>query len=355
LNKQIIEYKALGLMSGTSLDGLDLCNASFYLEKNKWTFKINNSTTYPYSSEWHDKLKNAQHLSGILLQKLHTDYGNYLGKTAKKFIELNKINPQIISSHGHTVFHEPQNQFTFQLGNGANIAAKSRIKTVCDFRSTDIALNGQGAPLVPIGDLILFNNYQACLNLGGFSNISIKKNELIAFDICPVNIVLNYLSNLLGLQYDKNGAIAKSGLFHQELFDELNNIEFYNNTPPKSLGREWLEQVFKPIVDKYDLDISTKLNTITRHIAKQIGNTIKFHKINTPILLTGGGTKNNFLTECLRAEDISLSIPNQELIDFKEALIFGFLGILRELEITNTLNSVTGAMKNNIGGCIYLP
>jgi anhydro-N-acetylmuramic acid kinase len=342
-------------MSGTSLDGLDLCFATFSLSNESWSYKINRCKTLEYSDYWVNKLKNAQILNAEDLVKLDHEYGVYLGKQAKEFITSIELEPDLIASHGHTVFHNPKLNFTKQIGNGAQLAVSSGFKTCCDFRTTDVALGGQGAPLVPIGDLKLFPNFNACLNLGGFSNISIKEESMLAFDICPTNIVLNKLANELGKEFDKSGAIARRGSINLELLQELNSLNYYNLIGPKSLGREWVEEKTYPILNKYDIKTKDKLHTYCVHISAQIKNVVKFANITDKILVTGGGVKNDFLMESFENEGLNITIPNLELIDFKEALIFAFLGLLRFIKIPNTLSSVTGARKDSISGCIYLP
>lgn len=342
-------------MSGTSLDGLDLCYAHYKLNNGNWEFVIKHSETISYNQEWLKKLTNAPKLNGEELTLLNQQFGKYLGLKAKFFCFQNNISPDFIASHGHTIFHNPNSGYTLQIGNGAEIATNSKIKTCCDFRTTDIALGGQGAPLVPIGDKYLFSKYDACLNLGGFSNISTNTKDAIAFDICPVNMVLNALANELGFDYDKNGNNAKSGILNKELFQNLNELNYYKNPAPKSLGREWVEETINPILRNSTISIQDKLNTFCHHIAEQVTISTKQQNIKNPILTTGGGAKNTFLIECFRKYGLEINIPSEEIVDFKEALIFGFLGVLRVLEIPNTLSSVTGAKKDSISGCIYLP
>ncbi len=346
-------YNVIGLMSGTSLDGLDIAYCSFILNNNSWQYKILKAKTVEYSAEWLEKLKTIHNKSAFELVSADIEYGKYIGKFVKEFIDENNINVDFICSHGHTIFHQPQKGITYQLGNGNNIKAVTGVSVINDYRTYDVAIGGQGAPLVPIGDELLFANYNYCINLGGFANISYNKDgKRIAFDICPVNIALNYLTNKIGEKFDNNGSYASKGKLNTELLNELNKIQFYSEKPPKSLGREWLEKVFIPIIEKYDISINDKLNTICEHIAIQITNIINKDKLGT-VLVTGGGAYNSFLISLLKNKtNNEIIIPDKSTIDYKEALIFAFLGILKIRNEINCLSSVTGAKKDNIGGII---
>ncbi|RLD62689.1 MAG: anhydro-N-acetylmuramic acid kinase [Bacteroidetes bacterium] len=345
----------ISLMSGTSLDGVDIAFCCFELLSQKWNYKIIEAETIPYNKEWRNKLKSANELDAFHFIELHNQFGNFLGSCINSFIDKKKIQKvDFVSSHGHTIFHQPEKNITFQLGAGASIAAKTDITTISDFRSLDVLLDGQGAPLVPIGDMLLFPEFDYCLNLGGFSNISFNENEKrIAFDICPVNIIINYLANTLNKSFDKNGEIAKKGKLNKNLLAELNNIEYYKKPFPKSLAKEWLISDFIPIIKKFDLTVEDKLRTIYEHIAIQITN-ITNKKNDNSILITGGGAHNKFLIELLKQKSKNkIVIPDKDIVDFKEALIFAFLGVLRHKKIPNCLSSVTGAKFDNIGGNIY--
>lgn len=351
-------YNVIGVMSGTSLDGIDLCYCSFELSNDqKWSYKINKADTVKLDDQLKTKLSEAIQYSGLELSLLNNELGNYIGEQINLFLKRNNIHLSsidFISSHGHTIFHQPQKKLTLQIGNGANISAISKIPVICDFRSIDVAMNGQGAPLVPIGDELLFSEYNYCLNLGGIANISFNESEKrMAFDICPTNIVLNRLSKIKNLEFDDKGKLAKSGTIHQSLFNELNSLSFYSDTFPKSLGIEWIEKNIFPILYKYSIDTKDLLRTFTEHIAFQISRNTN---LGSSILITGGGAKNEFLIE--RISELSKTItiiPSKELIDFKEALVFGFLGVLRYRKEINVLKSVTGSITDNIGGCIYHP
>lgn len=341
-------------MSGTSLDGLDICYAQFQLQS-KWNFDIKTAKTISLPKELKSKLKNAISHSGLELSLLNNQLGNFIGESINQFLLNNNINKNeidFISTHGHTIFHQPEKQLTLQIGNGANISAITKLPVVCDFRTTDLALNGNGAPLVPIGDQLLFSEYDYCINLGGISNISYQiKDDRIAFDICPVNMVLNYLANQLGSDYDKNGDFAKAGQIITPLYEQLNQLEYYKKEAPKSLGYEWVENKIFPLLK--NLKNEDLLRTFIEHIAFQISQHLTS---NGKAIFTGGGTHNTFLMERIQqVAKTEIIIPNKELVDFKEALIFGFLGVLRWRNEINVLKSVTGATSNNIGGCVYNP
>lgn len=343
-------------MSGTSLDGLDIAYCSFEISDNKWSFKINHAITVNFPNIITEKLKFAAKMSGLDLMKIHNELGDFIGKSINNFIHSNNIDKNdidCISSHGHTIFHQPEINLTTQIGNGANISAITKLPVVCDFRTTDVALGGQGAPLVPIGDQLLFSEYDYCINLGGIANISYQdNNKRIAFDICPVNIVLNKLAKELGATYDKNGALAQSGKIDTDLLAQLNNLDYYKKPHPKSLGIEWMENKVFPIINSSLISTEDKLNTFVEHIAIQFSSVITSN--NKKILLSGGGTFNSFLVERIKATtNNEIIIPSNQTIDFKEALIFAFLGALRLRKEVNCLQSVTGANQDNIGGCIY--
>lgn len=338
-------------MSGTSLDGMDICLTEFSENAGKWNYKILAAETISYSEKWLENLKRAERSSGAALMELHEEYGIFIGETVNSFLEKNKIKkPVLISSHGHTIYHRPDAGYTFQLGDGKKIHALCKIPVVSDFRSGDVALGGQGAPLVPIGDKLLFGEYDLCLNLGGFANISFEKNnKRIAFDICPVNYVLNFLAKRTGKNFDENGKLSSSGKAIPGLIEKLNSLSFYQQPPPKSLGREWVEQNIFPLLDtKYKTE--DLLCTFTEHIAQQLS----YHCRKGKLLLTGGGTHNDFLVEQIKEKcKTEIIIPDQLTIDFKEALIFALLGLLRMKNEINILSSVTGAQRDSCGGELF--
>lgn len=347
-------YKVIGTMSGTSLDGLDLAAVEFWQENGKWKFELKFAETKTYSQDWFDKLKNAPVLSGSDLMQLHTEYGKLTGQEINEFIRKYDYLPDLIASHGHTVFHRPEKGFTFQLGHGANIAAETGIVTVADFRTSDVALGGQGAPLVPPGDEMLFRDYDCCLNLGGFANISYEKKQCrIAFDICPVNIILNYFAQKSGMAFDKEGKTGRSGKINFELLDALNNIAYYRQVPPKSLGREWLEKNLLPVLTDSASDDNDKMRTIYEHIAEQITQNLSG---KGKVLITGGGAFNSFLIDLIKNRtQAEIIIPDAQIVNYKEAIVFAFLGLLRSMNKVNCYASVTGARKDSSAGIINLP
>ncbi|WP_281980556.1 anhydro-N-acetylmuramic acid kinase [Tenacibaculum mesophilum] len=344
----------IGLMSGTSLDGIDL--AYIKMHENLYEdFRIIQAETVSYSNEWKNKLQEAINYDEKDLQILDVNYGKFLGSILNNFIREHRISKlNFIASHGHTVLHQPEKGITLQIGNGQVIANVTQQKVVCDFRTQDVALGGQGAPLVPIGDKLLFTDYDYCLNLGGFANISYEENkQRIAFDICPVNIVLNHYTRKIGLEYDNEGKIASEGKVNMELLERLNELPFYQELPPKSLGLEWVQENILPLVDKYETNIPSILRTFVEHVAMQIGNVVKN---DATILVTGGGAFSTFLMKRIEFfAQTKIKQVSKELIDYKEALIFALLGVLKTQNKVNCLQSVTGAKKDHSSGNIFYP
>jgi len=346
----------IGVMSGTSLDGIDIAYVKIS-NTESYKFEILNATTVSYTKQWKSALKDGFHLKGEELTKLDADYGIFLGEIIQNFIKKNNIETvDFIASHGHTIYHNPAKNYTLQIGNGPYITSITGIKTICDFRSQDIALGGQGAPLVPVGDMLLFSEYDYCLNLGGFSNISLdKNNQRIAFDICPVNIVLNHYVAALDFEYDDKGTIASNGEIDLTLLNELNSLPFYNDSKPKSLGYEFIVETIIPIIDKYNLDTKDILRTFVEHVAMQISIKVESNPSKT-ILVAGGGAYNIFLIERIQwYTKTQLIIPNDTIINYKEALVFALLGFLKDEGQNNCLKSVTGASKNHSSGIVFNP
>ncbi|TDP57784.1 anhydro-N-acetylmuramic acid kinase [Flavobacterium dankookense] len=348
-------YNVLGIMSGTSLDGIDLAHINFTIKNNRWSYTLHETQTIPYDNNWLNKLKTAVDFSKTDLEILNEDYTLLLGNTIKSFIKKNKItNLDAVCSHGHTILHQPQNGYTLQIGNLPEIAEIIGVTVVCDFRVQDVKLGGQGAPLVPIGDRILFSEYDYCLNLGGFSNISFEQNgKRIAFDISPVNTVLNFYANKLGLAYDDKGTIARSGESDLNLMEELDTLSYYQKPFPKSLGFEFVKTVVLPLMESYDISIEDKMHTFVKHIAKQTAFALP--ERNEKMLITGGGAYNTFLLESMQnyLPEMSLVVPDAKTLEYKEALIFALLGILKLRKEINVLSSVTGAKKDHSSGKIY--
>ncbi|HCS21115.1 MAG TPA: anhydro-N-acetylmuramic acid kinase [Bacteroidetes bacterium] len=356
-------YKILGLMSGTSMDGVDLAYCSLQEEEGRWSYEILLGETIPYDEKWRVRLSQLGKQTALIYVKTHTFYGHYLGQLCAGFIAKHQLEPDFIASHGHTIFHQPEAGFTAQIGDGSAISAVTGLPVVSDFRLLDLALFGQGAPLVPIGDELLFGEYDFCLNLGGFANISMKEEERrLAFDIAPCNLVLNRIARNLGHPYDDGGQIAASGSVHYELLKELDALPFYQEFKPKSIGREWLNTHFWPLVRKYDLEKVAQENlmkTLVDHISGQIADAIEHYAgediATKKVLITGGGAYNETLIDHLRSQcDAHMVVPeNPLLVEYKEALIFAFLGVLRVRQETNTLASVTGAKSDSIGGAMW--
>jgi anhydro-N-acetylmuramic acid kinase len=350
-------FNVIGLMSGTSLDGLDIAYCCFTKKEKKWEYKITAAQTIQYPPVLKKKLVSASTMSGLDLTMLDAELGRYFGNQVKKFVrDYNFKRPDFIASHGHTIFHQPHRGFTLQIASGAYIAAQTKTPVVCDFRTMDVAMQGQGAPLVPIGDELLFNQFDYCLNLGGFANVSFKKNKKrVAFDICPVNIVLNELASRLGKSFDRNGLLAKRGKVKEPLLKQLNELNFYRQKAPKSLGKEWVDKYVTPLLNQSELKETDLLATFVEHIAFQIAKSLKA-KAKEKILVTGGGAYNAYLVERIKYySKAQINTPDKKLIEFKEALIFAFLGILRWTGQINTLKTVTGAQKDTCSGAIYLP
>lgn len=353
-------YRAIGLMSGSSLDGLDIIFAEFNEQAGKWQFAITHSACYPFSGEWKLRLENATSLPARDYVQLDIDFGHYLGREINRFIAENKIDYQVglISSHGHTVFHHPAGKMTAQIGDGAAIAAETGLPVVSDLRSMDMAFGGQGAPIVPVGEKWLMSEYQYFLNIGGICNISRNSDPFIAFDICPANRVLNLLAKEAGQDYDAGGAMAAGGKVDAVLLEKLNALDYYNEPFPKSLANEFGTDVVYPLIKAAGLSIPDALCTCTEHIAQQLGHTVKALGPGGKMLVTGGGAFNDYLIERMRDavkdNGTELFVPDKNLVNFKEALIMAFIGVLRWREEYNVLSSVTGAARSSIGGALWL-
>jgi anhydro-N-acetylmuramic acid kinase len=347
-------YKVIGLMSGTSLDGVDIAFCEFTFNE-KWTFKLPASETIPYASEWKKNLGECHTYSAEKISEIDSTYGEYLGKLVKDFCDKNKLSPEFISSHGHTIFHQPQNKFTKQIGSGAALSVNAKLPVVCDFRTSDVALGGQGAPLVPIGDRYLFPDADYCLNLGGIANISFElNNDRLAYDICACNLVLNFYASKAGVVFDEDGRLAAKGNINKLLLDELNALSFYSKSFPKSLGREDIEKNIFPLIEKHALKTEDVLATFCKHIGEQISKSLIIKKKNLKMLVTGGGAFNSFLIEQIKNHcSCEIIVPEKKIIEFKEAIIFAFLGVLRIRNEVNCLRSVTGAKEDNVGGAVF--
>lgn len=361
-------YRAIGLMSGSSLDGLDIAFVQFQETGGKWTYEIIKADCHPYSDEWTARLSDAITLNARDYLLLHTAYGAYIGQAVHDFIAQHGLQykVQLIASHGHTTFHMPDQKMTGQLGDGAAIAATTGINTVTDLRAMDVALGGQGAPIVPIGERILLSEYGFCLNLGGIANISLNDpGQNIAFDVCPANRVLNMLAQQAGKNYDEDGKLARAGKVDEKLLQQLNALDYYAKPYPKSLANDFGTDVVYPIVSAAGLSNEDALRTYVEHIAVQIKESaaalLKLAKNNDEeqkLLATGGGALNGFmierLQELLKPLNITVELPDENLIQYKEAVIMALMGVLRWREENNVLSSVTGASRNSIGGAVWI-
>jgi len=349
------QFNIIGLMSGTSLDGLDVVYVNFKHDK-FWKYEIINSKTYKYEKKWISFLKNIskQKINSII--KIDKDYTKLLSEYILKFINEFSIKEiDFVSSHGHTALHQPLNSLTYQIGNLPIFAKYINQKVVCDFRVQDLELGGQGAPLVPVGEKYLFPEFDTLINLGGFANITKKiKNNLIAYDICPINIIFNHLSRIIKLEYDDKGDIASSGNINKDLYNYLQRLDYYKLDPPKSLGIEWVNNYVYSILKNFNnISIKDLMNTFSNHFAFQIAKNIGEQD---QVLITGGGAYNDYLIDRIKnLTNSKIIIPDPKIIEYKEALIFSFLGLLRVLEINNCYSSVTGAKKDHCSGKIYNP
>lgn len=380
-------YKVIGLMSGSSLDGLDIVYvhlqegaSSIKDSSRKWEFSILHAACYPYSKEWRDKLAGARDLPAGEYLLLHTDYGQYLGEQVQRFIEEHHLHYQVqlIASHGHTTFHSPEHKMTAQLGDGAALAALTGINVVSDLRAMDVALGGQGAPIVPVGERLLLQDYAFFLNLGGIANVSAhgagrgtesgQGGGFAAFDVCPANRVLNSLAGLAGKEYDDNGALAASGKIDEELLRRLNKLPYYDKVYPKSLANEFGTETVLPMIREAGLTVEDALRTFVEHIAIQVRRAAAElvqtngrggeQAGNGRMLVTGGGAHNEFLIgrlrELLLPMGIEVMVPDVQLVDYKEALVMALIGVLRWREENNVYASVTGASRDSIGGAVWI-
>jgi anhydro-N-acetylmuramic acid kinase len=361
-------YKAIGIMSGSSLDGLDIACTQFQETGGKWEFEILHAECLPYPADWARRLSTATSLTALDYQLLHADFGHYIGEQVNLFINRFDLHHKVhlVSSHGHTTFHVPAKKMTAQLGDGAAIAAVTGLPVVSDLRAMDVAFGGQGAPIVPIGEKLLLNDYDLLLNLGGIANVSAKsQGEYIAFDVCPANRIMNLIAHRHGLEYDENGALAAKGNAGTELLQKLDQLEYYGLPYPKSLANDFGTDTVLPMIDQYGLSLEDALRTCVEHICAQIGRSVrslyKSQDAGTPLrkmLVTGGGAQNEFmisrLTEVLGGMGIEVVVPGKDLVNYKEAVIMALIGVLRWREEYNVLSSVTGASRNSIGGALWM-
>jgi len=361
-------YRAIGIMSGSSLDGLDIAFVEFHENAGKWQYEIKAADCLPYSDAWVKKLRSAIHLNALDYQLLHTEYGHYIGNKVNDFIGHHQLHYQVqlIASHGHTTFHSPAGRMTAQLGDGAAIAAVTGINIVSDLRAMDVALGGQGAPIVPIGEKLLLGDYSYFLNIGGIANISYNHpDKYIAFDVCPANRVLNMLAQDAGKNYDAGGELAASGTVNTDVLKMLNELDYYQQPWPKSLANDFGTDVVYPLIKGSISNTADALRTCVEHIAVQISEAIqslnnnhKSETTNNKLLATGGGAHNSFLMQRLQtllaSIGVELVVPDKNIVDYKEAVIMALIGVLRWREENNVLASVTGASRSSIGGAVWI-
>lgn len=356
-------YKVIGLMSGSSLDGLDIAYVQFEEVRGTWSFEIQHSACIPYEEEWRSALQTATALSVPDFLRLHTSYGRYLGSVVRNFINEHHLEHKVhfIASHGHTVFHDPSGKTSFQLGDGASVAAVTGLPVIADLRSMDVALNGQGAPIVPIGDQLLFPAYDLLLNIGGICNLTVKDEQGLykAFDICVANQALNLLASQAGAEYDEDGKIAAAGKVLDDELEGLRNNNYYSITGPKSLSNDAAMELVHSLLDNQSYSIADKMRTITELISIQIYDSVAaLGKKDSTLIVTGGGAFNKFLVEQISGKlsslQIKVEVPDESLIMFKEAVVMALIGVLRWREEPNVLSSATGADRDSVGGAFWL-
>lgn len=361
-------YKVIGLMSGSSLDGLDIVLVHLQESAGTWQYDIRAAACYPYEAEWTERLRGAVHLNAEAYCRLHAEYGHYLGRAVRRFLREKgmELQADLIASHGHTTFHEPAAGMTAQLGDGAAIAAETDMAVVSDLRALDVALGGQGAPIVPVGEKLLFPGHRIFLNLGGIANVSFHgEDRTTAFDVCPANGLLNSLAAALGRPYDEEGQLARAGRLDTDLLEALNVLDYYRMPAPKSLANSFGTDTVLPLVGTRALSVQGKLRTCVEHIAVQVRNATAAllpqpldPAAALPLLVTGGGAFNRFLVERLSALlgeiGVAVEVPAPEVVAYKEALIMALLGALRWRERHTILASVTGARRDSIGGALWM-
>lgn len=355
-------YRVIGLMSGSSLDGLDICFAELQHEGGKWGAVIKQAECVPYDDVWAQKLQAAINLPALDYALLHTAYGHWLGKAVNDFVAKHSLDYQVqfIGSHGHTTFHRPDALMTAQVGDGAAIAAETGLPVVSDLRALDVALGGQGAPIVPIGESLLFSDYSIFLNLGGIANISFKtENGFIAYDVCPANRVMNITAAKAGKEYDAGGAMAALGKINEVLLQQLNALDYYAQPYPKSLANDFGVSTVYPLIESAKLSFYDEARTMVAHIVHQLKIAVAGQNIREQkMLVTGGGAFNTFLVaelnNALSEYNIEVVVPDAQIVQYKEALIMGLMAVLRWRQEYNVLPTVTGASRASIGGALWL-
>lgn len=348
--------RGIGLMCGTSHDGLDIADVAFEKNENQWSFEVHATASIPLPESLKRRIDTPFSLSALEFVTLDRDFATFCATQVSAFIQNTGSGASFISSHGVTMFHVPAQCIACQLGSGAIISALTGLSVISDFRLQDVMKGGQGAPLVPGADRLLFADKQFTLNLGGFANVTdLRHTAPLGFDICACNLLLNRLVKRLGLAFDPQGENARRGKLVPDLLDALNALEYFRLSPPKSLGYEWFEQAVQPVLRDFEhLNTQDLLCTATEHIATQIARYLD--DASAACLVTGGGAHNDFLLDRLKVHALSGIVkPSDELVDFREAIAFAFLGALRLSGIPNALASVTGARQDTCAGALYLP
>lgn len=346
--KDKTRYSVIGAMAGSSMDGLDLAYTQFEINNGVWTYSLNECVTVPYEPDLHDQLQNAPGFTSEQQERLDHSFGQWIGEKISAFKkELPAID--LLGVHGHTVIHQPKQGISWQLGNGKEIASSCKIMTVTDFRSLDIAHGGEGAPLVPFGDFTLFADYDACLNLGGIANISLKSQQ-VAWDICPCNQVLDFFAKKLGKQFDEGGKLASQGSLDQSFYEQLSQLTFFAKKPPKSLPNKFIDEKILESISPLD-----GLHTYCQLIAQLICDSLPSASKPMKLLITGGGAFHTFLVRLIQEKlnGWEVEIPDKKLVNFKEALVFAFLALKKIRKEVNVLSSVTGASKDTSSGVIH--
>ncbi|MEO9482672.1 MAG: anhydro-N-acetylmuramic acid kinase [Ekhidna sp.] len=347
--KDKTSYSVIGAMAGSSMDGLDLAHAVFEKKDEGWTYQLLKCETVEYSNKFYDLLKQSPTQNIDAQSRLDIAFGEWIAQSINDF-KHDILSIDLLGVHGHTVVHDPQKKVSWQLGNGGSIAKATGIPTVTDFRSEDVKNGGQGAPLVPIGDFLLFKGYDACLNLGGIANISLKQKKT-AWDICPCNQVLNFFAEKIGQPYDRDGLGARAGSFDENFYDKIVSLDYFSQMAPKSLANNFIDETILKGVDPLD-----GLHTYSKIISEQIQKELP-DSINSQLLITGGGAFNVYLIDLIKdkLKGWTVSVPDEKMVSFKEALVFAFLALKRLKNEINTHSSVTGSSKDISSGVIHLP
>ncbi len=355
-------------MSGSSLDGLDIAFCTFTIkalptfEVVNW--KINASNTVAYSKAWQKKLMELPQSSALDFVETHAKFGHYLGQLVQQFLSEHALTPDLIVSHGHTIFHYPERQFTVQIGDGAAIASITGYPVVSDVRAMDVSSGGQGAPIAPIADRYLLSEFDFCLNTGGIFNITYQSDKhSVALDITGANQILNTLANEMDLPYDASGAIARTGTVNITLLEQSNTFDYFLEEYPKSLDNQWVRENLTQLFKNFDAAVSDRLRTACEHIVFQTRQSVQqiFEKEKLPkdrvykMIVTGGGAFNTFLMELLveGLPEIQVVLPDKEMIENKEALLMALMGVMRIESVPNCIHTVTGAVRSVIGGVVH--